>query len=107
MKRIRKKSKHIISKIKYDGPKIFKKEFVDSVSCVKSGVRPNFKQKISVKIEGYEIIQRNIFASDYIMYKVKVNPGDKIIQRNYEDFSKLRNTLNKVYPVIQLPYLEK
>lgn len=82
-----------------------KNDFVDSVPCVKSAVRPNFKQKIIVKIAGYEVIQRSIFASDYIMYKLKVSPGDKIIQRNYEDFSKLRNILNKVYPVIQLPYL--
>ena len=60
-----------------------------------------------MKIVGREIIHRSMFAADYIMYNAKVLPSDKIIKRNYQDFLKLRNTLNKLYPGIQLPYLEK
>ena len=41
------------------------------------------------------------------MYHVRVEPSGHICKRNYEDFSKLKNSLIKVYPGIQLPYLEK
>ena len=41
------------------------------------------------------------------MYHIKVFPTGHICKRNYEDFNKLKNALTKVYPGIQLPYLEK
>lgn len=103
----RKKSKKFFSKIRYDGPKVFKNDFHDNIPCAKAGVRNNYGLQIQVKVIGHEIVQRSIFSSDYIMYKLQVEPTSKVINRNYEDFSKLRNTLNKMYPVIQLPFLQK
>ena len=44
---------------------------------------------------------------DYVMYTLRVLPGDFECKRNYEDFTKLRSTLEKIYPGMHLPYLEK
>lgn len=41
------------------------------------------------------------------MYDMKVMPNGLTCKRNYEDFFKLRCTLEKFYPGIQLPFLEK
>lgn len=41
--KIRKKSHKFLSKIKYEGPKVFKADFQDSVSCIKSAIRPNYE----------------------------------------------------------------
>ena len=41
------------------------------------------------------------------MYHVKIKPSGLVCKRNYEDFSKLKTSLTKMYPGIQLPYLEK
>lgn len=43
---------------------------------------------------------------DYAMYHIKIIPLDILIKRNYEDFSKLRLTLQKLFPGIKLAYLE-
>lgn len=41
------------------------------------------------------------------MYFLTVKPIGLVCKRNYEDFTKLRAALEKVYPGVQLPYLEK
>jgi hypothetical protein len=43
---------------------------------------------------------------DYTMYLVKVHPLNITCKRNYEDFERLRKTLNKLFPGIKLAYLE-
>ena len=44
---------------------------------------------------------------DYVMYSLKILPADIECKRNYEDFTKLRSALERVYPGIPLPYLQK
>lgn len=41
------------------------------------------------------------------MYNMHVSPMGIICKRNYEDFTKLKATLEKFYPGTQMPYLEK
>lgn len=41
------------------------------------------------------------------MYNVKVQPLGIELKRNYEDFSKLRLNLGKIFPGVHLPYLEE
>lgn len=41
------------------------------------------------------------------MYNLKVFPSETICKRNYDDFNKFKLVLEKFYPGIQLPYLEK
>lgn len=41
------------------------------------------------------------------MYSMRVMPSGIICKRNYEDFTKFKATLEKFYPGIQMPYLEK
>jgi hypothetical protein len=81
---------------------------VDQVPCVKSDVRPTLAtDELRVEIKDYKVVQRSIFSSNYLMYEMKVLPFGTTCKRNYEDFSRLRSTLQKFYPGIQLPYLEK
>lgn len=78
------------------------------MSCVRSSKRPNLSnENLKVEIRSFETVQRSIFASNYLMYNVNVFPSQTLCKRNYEDFAKLRSTLEKFYPGIQLPYLEK
>lgn len=41
------------------------------------------------------------------MFNLKVFPSETICKRNYEDFNKFKQALEKFYPGVQLPYLEK
>lgn len=92
----------------FKGPRVFKTDFVDQVFCVKSSNRPNLAHaNLAIEIKNYDVVERSIFSSNYLMYNMKVLPMGTICKRNYDDFAKFRSTLQKFYPGIQLPYLEK
>ena len=58
-------------------------------------------------IEKHEIIEKNFFVGDYVMYSMTVRPLNIVCKRTYEDFTKLKTTLQKFYPGVQLSWLEK
>ena len=41
------------------------------------------------------------------MFLLKVTPNCVTCKRNFEDFAKLKRTLEGAYPGLRLPYLEK
>ena len=41
------------------------------------------------------------------MYYMTVKPLNIVCKRNYEDFTRLKTALQKFYPGMQLPWLEK
>lgn len=43
---------------------------------------------------------------DYAMYHIRVLPLNILIKRNYDDFSRLKSTLEKLFPASKLAYLE-
>ena len=43
---------------------------------------------------------------DYVMYSLRVHPLNALIQRNYEDFTRLRAILAEFYPGTKLAHLE-
>lgn len=56
-------------------------------------------------IKKHEIVHRTFFLPDYVMYHLEVSPLNKICKRNYEDFTRLRAELTKMYPGVKIPYL--
>lgn len=42
---------------------------------------------------------------DYVMYSIRVQPSNVLIQRNYEDFTRLRAALSTFYPGTKLAHL--
>lgn len=102
--------KKTIAKRPHNGPDAnrMRENFVDSVACSKTKELAFSSQPaLEAKITNHEIVSRSLFAANYIMYHMRVLPAGKVCKRNYEDFSRLRATLSKFYPGIQLPYLEK
>lgn len=96
-----------LNKVSYDGPVVLKSDFKDTVKCFPSAERQEFKGKeLSVAIEGHEIVNRTFLMPDYVMYSIRVQPINVVIQRNYEDFSRLRAVLADFYPGTKLAYLE-
>lgn len=77
------------------------------MKCFPANARDRLKDPtLRVKIEGHEIIQRTFLMPDYAMYQIRVLPLNILIHRNYEDFSRLRLTLVKLFPGTKLAYLE-
>jgi hypothetical protein len=85
---------------------VFRNDFKDSVKCFPSAERQEFKGKdLSVAIEGHEIVSRTFLMPDYVMYSIRVQPLNILIQRNYEDFTRLRAVLSDFYPGTKLAHL--
>ena len=63
--------------------------------------------ELQVNIEGREIVQRTFLMPDYVMYAMRVQPLNLPLKRNYEDFSRLRDTLAKLFPGTKLAHLER
>jgi hypothetical protein len=96
------------NKIPYKGQTIHRSEFKDFVKCFDSSIRPQLNDpRLEVTIEKHEIIEKNFFKGDYVMYHMTVRPLNIVCKRNYEDFTKLKNLLQKFYPGFQLPWLDK
>ena len=94
--------------IKYQGEVLFGKPFSEQLKCFKSFERSALSSKqLKVTISSHEIIERSFFSSNYPMFHLKVMPASITCKRNLEDFVKLRNSLEAVYPGVRLPYVDK
>lgn len=80
--------------------------FSETINCYKSTVRNQLVDpELNVYIDKHEIIERKFLAADYAMYSMKITPLNIECKRNYEDFSKLKENLAKIFPGIHMPYL--
>lgn len=82
--------------------RLFKWKLQEEVGCRKLEGGSLFSD---VSITAHEMVHR-IFLPDYAMYCVKVLPSNIICKRTYDDFVKLRANLEKLHPVLKIPYLE-
>ena len=73
-----------MNKIPYQGPTVHKSPFLDTVKCYEAMPRPQLNdKKLSVVIEKHEIVERNFFVSDYVMYFLLMKPLGIVCKRNY------------------------
>lgn len=60
-----------------------------------------------MEVRGHEIVNRNFFVPDYVLYHVFTRGINVEVKRKYDHFQRLRTILAKLYPCCRLPYLEK
>jgi hypothetical protein len=82
--------------------KLFKWKLREEIKCRKLERESVFTD---ISITTHEMVHR-IFLPDYAMYCVKVLPTNIVCKRTYDDFVRLRTNLEKLHPVLKIPYLE-
>ena len=86
--------------IKKDKNKIKKKDKNEKIiKCVKlEKTILNNEENITININNPKEIVGGLFSQNYILYTVETNPINWVVQRKYEDFCLLRETLIKHFP---------
>ena len=83
-------------------------DWQDVVKCIKAKTRQlALKTGLEVVITGHEVVNRNLFMSDYVRYFVSTPALNSEVKRKYNHFLKLRQNLEKFYPGFKLPFLAK
>lgn len=88
------------------GIKVVHEEFYDIIPCAKAHTRTLFNTpNVDIVITGHEIVNRNFFVPDYVLYHLLTKGLNIQVKRKYAHFVRLRNMLCKFYPGFRVPYL--
>ena len=63
-------------------------------------------EKVEAKIEGYNIVEKGIFNSGYIIYEIKTIPLNLKVKRKYKDFVWLREKMKLIYKTSIIPNIK-
>jgi hypothetical protein len=86
--------------------KVVQEEFYDIIPCAKAHTRSLFNtNNVDIVITGHEIVNRNFFVPDYVLYHILTKGLNVQVKRKYAHFVRLRNMLCKFYPGFRVPYL--
>ncbi|CAK86570.1 unnamed protein product (macronuclear) [Paramecium tetraurelia] len=64
-------------------------------------------ENLTSTVVGYEKVQKGIFMSTYVYFKIETKPINWVVRRTYEEFIALKNMLNKHYNVPNIPNQRK